>query len=207
MIIVNKQTLEVFSVSEIANRYSHIVWDFSDEAYLKPMLVGLGLDLVEMPDCPICDYDIFNLVPTNVRRDGLKYLADWSLVPIDQPLEVIAEKKLSQMKYNCGIEITSGFHSAALGETYFYSSDAESQANIQGNVIFSMIAGNTEHVCYSSSGERLIMPHTSEQIVQVGRDFSIHLWAKLKKYHALRTSIESALSSNDLETLLAISWN
>jgi hypothetical protein len=204
MIIVNKQTLEIVPPQNLP---SHIIWDFSNEEYLKLMLQANGYDIVTMPDCPMCDYDFYTPQAVNVRKVSNTYLADWELVPVDQPIELIAQKKLAQIKYNCGVEIVGGFYSSALGDSYFYSSDMESQANLQGNVLLSMAGEGIKHICYDSDKNRVIMPHTKEQIFQVGRDYSLHLWSKLEKYNALRVGIETALSVNDLETLLAVSWN
>lgn len=207
MVIINKVTLETLTPTELSERTPHVLWDFSDEVYLRLMLQDSGYDLVSMPAPPMFDHEFFTLIVVNARKEGQNYVAEWELTPLTQTIEVVAQKKLKQIKHNCDVEIVGGFHSDALGESYFYSSDAESQANIQGNVLYATIAGDTKHVCYSSDGTRLILPHTTEQITQVGRDFSLHLWEKLEKYHTLRTQIETALSLNQLETLLSISWN
>lgn len=206
MIIVNKQTLETFTPQELSESTPHI-WDFTEDLYIQEMLQTNGFDIVEMSEPPFCDYDFYKLKVVNVRKDGIYYKADWGLEVIPQDIDTIASKKLSQIKYQCEKGITSGFHSAALGGTYFYSSDLESQANIQGNILFSTIAGDTKHICYDASGNRLILPHTKEQMIQVGRDFSLHLWDNLEKYHAKRLAIELAKDCNELEEIISITWN
>lgn len=166
-------------------------------------LIDTPYAMLDTGDMPLVDPRYYKLELSPVTESGGKYSATWLTLPSDLPIEKIAEEKLADMQRECSIDIEAGFISSALGEQHRYSSDRDSQTNMQWDLFAAMAGESVPHICYDGAGVRAERMHTAEQMIQVSRDFGGHIWPKRRKYGEIRAQIESA---TDKAALIAISW-
>lgn len=177
---------------------SGLTLGFSEEG-----LEGTRWAMIDTGDMPILEPIYYKLELGPVTEIDGKYRAEWIPLPSDFPIEKIAEKKLADMQAECSKDIEAGFYSSALGAPHRYSSDRDSQTNMQWNLFAAMVGESVSHICYDAEGVRAEREHTAEQMIHVSRDFGGHIWPKLRKYGEIRAQIESA---TDKAALIAISW-
>lgn len=172
-------------------------------AFSEAGLAGTRYAMLDTGDMPLVDPRFYklDLGPVDVS-DGV-YSAAWVQSPCDLPIETIAESKLNDMRAECEAAIEAGFYSSALGAPHRYSSDRDSQTNMQWNLFAATNGESVPHICYDAEGVRAERLHTAEQMVQVSRDFGNHIWPKLRHYNDLRAAISSEQNKADL---VAISW-
>lgn len=210
--VVNKETMQPMTFEEAqahsnANPHSIdgvefvLTLSFTDEG-----LQGTRYALLDTGDMPLLDPAYYKQELSAVTESGGKYSAAWVPSPSDLPIEEIAEKKLDEIRAECGAAIESGFYSSALGDQHFYSSDRDSQTNTQWNLFAAMVGESVNHICYDSDGVRAAREHTAAQMIQVSRDFGGHIWPKLNRFNDKRSEINAAVDANDKAALIAISW-
>lgn len=120
----------------------------------------------------------------------------------DRELADLRQKKIDEFDVAAAAEITNGFTSEALGSAYRYSSDEHDQTNITGNVLDASMGITCQHFCYDSNGDRQLMEHSPEQMIQVGRDLKAHKMAVIVKAGTLKAQAGTATK----EGLDAITW-
>ncbi|MDI7213764.1 hypothetical protein [Leptospira santarosai] len=98
----------------------------------------------------------------------------------------------------CGSKITSGFVSAALGETHFYSSDRDDQLNLRDLV---SLNASVLYKCTDKNGIKEYRNHTTDQIKQVLNDGAIRKTFLLQKCASLKFEIQAAESVEQLNQI------
>lgn len=101
MIIVNKQTLEVYDSEELRTHpsYRHNIWDFSDPEMLDEVLAENGLAVLQMPNQPMFDSRYQKVECGDVVENDGVYSAEWVLsyleLDFNARAELIADKRFS----------------------------------------------------------------------------------------------------------------
>jgi hypothetical protein len=108
----------------------------------------------------------------------------------------------------CAAAITGGFQSSALGKAYTYPSTQNDQANLNANVVSSLLPGlpanwTTLQICGDANGKWGYMPHTAAQIQQVGIDGKAAILGCLTKNAGLQAQIAAATT---VAAVQAINW-
>ncbi len=108
----------------------------------------------------------------------------------------------------CAAAITGGFQSSALGKAYTYPSTQNDQANLNANVVSSLLPGlpanwTTLQICGDADGKWGYMPHTAAQIQQVGTDGKAGILGCLTKNAGLQAQIAAATT---VAAVQAINW-
>lgn len=108
----------------------------------------------------------------------------------------------------CAAAITGGFQSSALGVAYTYPSQQSDQANLNANVVSSLLPGlpanwTTLQICGDANGKWGYMPHTAAQIQQVGVDGKAAILGCLTKNARLQAQIAAATT---VAAVQAINW-
>lgn len=170
-------------------------------------LNGTRYALLTVGDMPLVDQRYYSVQLGPVIEDAGQYFAEWEIMIADLPIEQMAQNKLDDLGAACETDIMSGFYSSALGSTHRYSSDRDSQTNIQWNMFPAMNGEPVSHICYDADNVRAEREHTAEQFIQVGRDFGNHLWPKLRMYGEKRQAVADALAAGDKGALALISWD
>lgn len=200
--VVNRETLDVFTFEQAQavenNEETGLTLGFSE-----PGLDGTRWAILNTGDMPLVDQRYYKTEIGEVAEAGGAYSAEWETLPCDLSIESIKASKMDEVSAACAAEIESGFDSLALGARHRYSSDRDSQTNMQWNMFAAMVGEDIGHICYDADGVRAERLHTAAQMIQVSRDFGAHIWPKLRKYSEKREAIESAETK---EAVLAISW-
>ncbi|MDI7187912.1 hypothetical protein QMM42_17210 [Leptospira santarosai] len=99
----------------------------------------------------------------------------------------------------CGSKITSGFVSAALGETHFYSSDRDDQLNLRDLVL---LGAPVLYKCADrKDGVRKYRNHTAEQIKRVFVDGVARRTFLLQNCASLKAAIEAMNANVELDKI------
>ena len=109
----------------------------------------------------------------------------------------------------CAAAITGGFQSSALGKAYTYPSTQNDQANLNANVVSSLLPGlpanwTTLQICGDTNGKWGYMPHTAAQIQQVGTDGKAAILGCLTKNAGLQAQIAAATT---VAAVQSINWS
>lgn len=216
--IIYSPTDEVLSetlVTEQEVRSSHRTTSFS---FTKQGLEGLRYDIegsenkigyafVKVPPVPMVNPKFYKVVPGSIIKENDEFTFVWVTVPCDT-IQVVAANKIEEINQACAAVICSGYYSAAIpGEApYFYSSDRDDQQNISGNVLDASMGVSCWHYCYDHNRVRMLLEHTPEQMIQVGRDFKNHKMNAIVKAGELKQRVQAAVEANDFEQLLNITW-
>jgi hypothetical protein len=133
------------------------------------------------------------------------------IVPAPTPTawQLLAQAQQAQLAIvgaDCATAITGGFQSSALGKAYTYPSTQNDQANLNANVVSSLLPGipadwTTLQICGDANGEWAYLPHTAEQIRQVGTDGKAAIIGFLTKNAGLRAQIEAATTVAEVQAL------
>ena len=118
-------------------------------------------------------------------------------------LELRYTVQLAAVNKACLQEITGGFWSAALGDRFFYESQIEDQLNLTGLILRGLGGG---YVCRDGSGVTDFQDHTSDQLLQVGNEFTSFKLQRLRKANELKQALAAARAASDLDALNAVSW-
>lgn len=118
-------------------------------------------------------------------------------------LELRYAVQLAAVNKFCLQEITGGFWSAALGDRFFYETQIEDQLNLTGLILRGLGGG---YVCRDESGATDFRDHTSDQLLQVGNEFTEFKLQRLRKANDLKQALAAARSASDLDALNAVSW-
>ena len=118
-------------------------------------------------------------------------------------LELRYGDQLSMVNDACQQEITAGFWSAALGARYFYETQIEDQLNLTGLILRGLGGG---YACRDASGVKDFREHSSDQLQQVGNEFTEFKLQLLRKANELKQALAVARSVSDLVALNAVSW-
>lgn len=104
---------------------------------------------------------------------------------------------------SCLQEITGGFWSAALGDRFFYDSAIEDQLNLTGLILRGFGGG---YACRDESGVTDFRDHASDQLLQIGNEFTEFKLQRLRKANDLKQALAAARAAADLDALNAVSW-
>ncbi|MHC8315694.1 DUF4376 domain-containing protein [Pseudomonas sp. LB3P31] len=111
--------------------------------------------------------------------------------------------QLSAVNLACLQEITGGFWSAVLGDRFFYDTQLEDQLNLAGMILRG--AGG-EFACRNASGAKAFLEHSSEQLRQIGDEFTEFKMQRLRKVNDLKQALAAARSASDLDAVNAVRW-
>lgn len=103
----------------------------------------------------------------------------------------------------CLREITGGFWSAALGDGFLYDTALEDQLNLSGMILRGI---DGVYACRDSSGMKVFLDHTNEQLRQVGDEFTEFKQQRLRKANDLKQALAVARSASDLDAVNAVVW-
>ena len=123
----------------------------------------------------------------------------------DVPLvvELRYVEQVAAMNAACKREITGGFWSKALGDRHFYDSQLEDQLNLTGMVLR---GGDGPYACRNKQGLKDFHLHTSDQLRQVGDEFTEFKLQHLQKVNELKQLLEEARAAVNLVLLNAVTW-
>ena len=156
-------------------------------------------------------------------RDGVDLNWPNTFVPYVAPVVplTLAELQANQVaaiSMACQSQIVGGFSSSALGSDHTYPSGAIDQANMNANVVSSLLPNlpanwTTQQVCANSNGVWAYRAHTAAQIRQVGDDGKAAILACLLKNDSLRSQINAIADPNPtnpsaqtIAAIAAITW-
>lgn len=111
--------------------------------------------------------------------------------------------QISVVNLACLKEITSGFWSTALGDRFFYDTALEDQLNLIGMILRGL---DGVYACRDASGIKIFLDHTSEQLRQIGDEFTEFKMQCLRKANDLKQTLAAARSASDLDAVNAVSW-
>jgi hypothetical protein len=149
-----------------------------------------------MPD-KIIDFSIFD--PIIEKYDELIALTD---APVHRSLLELQLIKISQINTAASKVITSGFNSSALGSTYLYASDRDSQTNLIGIVQVANLNNSNEiYPCENESGAWDRLEHTPQQLAKVLTDGKDRMQAIKIYADGLKSQANSANSEADLNLI------
>lgn len=125
-----------------------------------------------------------------------------------QDLASAQQAQLAIVGAACAAAITGGFQSSALGKAYTYPSTQNDQANLNANVVSSLLPGlpanwTTLQICGDANGKWGYMPHTAAQIQQVGNNGKAAILGFLTKNAGLQAQIAAATT---VAAVQAINW-
>lgn len=108
----------------------------------------------------------------------------------------------------CQALIVGGHNSSALGAVYTYPSSLTDQANLNANVVSSLLPDlasgwTTQQICLSSAGVWAYLPHTAAQIQQVGSDVKSAIVALLVKGANYKAQIAACTT---VDAVQAVVW-
>ncbi|MFJ4115887.1 hypothetical protein ACIPV9_05590 [Pseudomonas psychrophila] len=118
-------------------------------------------------------------------------------------LELRYTVQLATINKSCLQEITGGFWSAAMGDRFFYETQIEDQLNLTGLILRGLGGG---YVCRDESGVTDFRDHSSDQLLQVGNEFTEFKLQRLRKANDLKQALAAARAASDLDALNAVSW-
>lgn len=113
------------------------------------------------------------------------------------------QNKVMEINTACEAEITSGFWSAALGESHRYSSQLDDQLNLTGVILQGL---DNLYACRDLRGVKEFRPHTAKQLRQVGDDFTMFKLQLLQKANGLKQQLDQSLATGDLADIKAVVW-
>lgn len=122
-------------------------------------------------------------------------------IPAVVELRYIAQ--LSTVNFSCLQEITGGFWSAALGDRFFYDTEIQDQLNLSGMILRGL---DGVYACRDDSGVKVFLDHTSDQLRQIGNEFTEFKLQRLRKANDLKQALGAARLASDLDALNAVSW-
>lgn len=165
-------------------------------------------DLIEVPQA---DFDTAMARPagsTLTVEDGQLVIVP---APIPSAEELLAQAQVAQgaqIDAACATAITAGFSSAALGQDYHYPSKLTDQANLNANVVASLMPNlpadwTTEQICADENGNWAYLPHTAAQIQRVGNDCKTAILGFLSKNAKLQALIAEA---STVEVVQSFNW-
>ena len=128
--------------------------------------------------------------------------------PAAEQLAAAQKSQIKMISAGCATTIVSGFTSSALGAAYTYPSKPTDQANLNANVVSSILPGlpttwATEQLCADSNGVWAYRLHTAAQIQQAGVDGKAAILACLLKNDNLRSQIMACTTEAEVA---AITW-
>ena len=138
-----------------------------------------------------------------VPGPGQIWVNDHWIDDIPTVLELRYTVQLAAINKFCLQEITGGFWSAALGDRFFYESQIEDQLNLTGLILRGLGCG---YVCRDESGVTDFRDHSSDQLLQVGNEFTEFKLQRLRKANDLKQALAAARAASDLDALNAVSW-
>lgn len=132
--------------------------------------------------------------------------------PTQTEAQLLAQAKQAQLAIvgaACASAITGGFQSSALGKVYTYPSTQNDQANLNANVVSSLLPSlpanwTTLQICGDANGKWGYVPHTASQIQQVGADGKAAVFSCLTKNAALQSQIAAATT---VASVQSINWS
>ncbi|VVN93219.1 phage tail protein [Pseudomonas fluorescens] len=118
-------------------------------------------------------------------------------------IELRYSAQLSAVNMACLQEITGGFWSVALGDRFFYETQLEDQLNLTGMILRGL---DGVFACHDESGVKAFLDHSSDQLRQIGDEFSDFKLQRLRKANDLKQALAAARLASDLNALNAVAW-
>ncbi|MNF94134.1 hypothetical protein D3C84_768330 [compost metagenome] len=103
----------------------------------------------------------------------------------------------------CQQEIIGGFWSSVLGDRFFYETELEDQLNLTGMILRGV---DCVYACHDESGTKAFLDHTSDQLRQIGDEFTEFKLQRLRKVNELKQALATARAESDLDALNTVSW-
>lgn len=118
-------------------------------------------------------------------------------------VELRYSAQLLMVNAACLQEITGGFWSTALGDRYFYDSELEDQLNLTGMILRGL---GGVYACRDEFGVKTFLDHSSDQLRQIGDEFTEFKLQRLRKANDLKRALAAARSASDVGALNAVAW-
>lgn len=133
----------------------------------------------------------------------------FAVVDLVLPLEVIKLQKKAVIRQAVDAAFAVDFSCSALGAPHLYGIGKQDQANLNGNVVSSMLPGlpsdwTTGHLCGDAAGVWLYRAHTAAQIQRLGAEVKAKVLGILEYAKLLELSVDGASSDVDVA---AIHWD
>ena len=135
---------------------------------------------------------------------GLPIVVARSEETMQDPLIARHADKVREINEACEMAITGGFWSSALGTLHNYSSQLDDQLNLTGAVLNGQPC---PYACRDEQGVKAFRPHTTEQLRQVGNDFTLYKLGLLQLAGALKEQSDRALEAGDVVALERVVWS
>lgn len=120
-------------------------------------------------------------------------------------LDQLKAAKAAQMKGACALAIVSGCASLALGATYNYPTDRDSQTNMLSHVADAQLdpAASFDFWCGDASGAWALRAHSAAQIIVAWKD--IRTWIKSQQSH-YADKLTAVNAAADPAAVAAVQW-
>jgi hypothetical protein len=118
------------------------------------------------------------------------------------PLDVLKQRKLSELRKACNDAILAGFHSSVSGADILYGFDEQDQNNLTQQMV--MIANGlvAEPIYWKGKGLVDLLPYTIEQFKQLCGDGQTHKLNNMMKYYPLKETVIPAATREELDAIV-----
>lgn len=136
------------------------------------------------------------------RADGSVYASDGVLDPADvalaaKPLVAAKADKLAEIDVAYATAMTSGFVSSALGASYQYASDGESQIKLTAAAVSALVGDPVQYECTEiATGITAPVAHTAAQMKQALIDAK----NKAVAYKLLQTGLRDQVAAITIQS-------
>lgn len=113
------------------------------------------------------------------------------------------QERVQEIDASCSRQITGGYWSAALGESFCYSTTLDDQLNLSGAAALGV---DLTYPCADQSSVKAYRPHTAAQLRQVADDFTRLKLELLQQAYSLKERLQQARDAKDLAGLEAVTW-
>lgn len=114
-------------------------------------------------------------------------------------IDVLKQKKISELWMACNHAILSGFYSSVSGEELFFGFDTMDQSNLTG--VMAMIDLALEPIRWKVKGELQFVDLTKEQFKQLCLDGKSHKEENMHKYFELIGQVGLSTSEDELSSI------
>ncbi|NVN63856.1 phage tail protein [Pseudomonas putida] len=135
--------------------------------------------------------------PGQVWQDG-QWVDD-----IPAAVERRYQERVLEIDASCSQQITGGFWSSVLGDSYCYSTSLDDQVNLSGAAALGV---DLAYPCADLGGIKTYRPHSAAQLRQVADDFTRMKLQLLQQAYSLKERLQQARDAKDLAGLEAVTW-
>lgn len=138
---------------------------------------------------------------TSTPRPSPEYV--WCEGAWAKSAEFLYDAAVLEINRACEAAITAGFWSDALGDRRQYDSQIEDQLNLTGVILSGQ---DSLYGCRDELGLKAFLPHTFQQLRQVGHDMTMFRQQLLQRANTLKQRLDDALANKDVEALESVTW-